>query len=187
MKRRYPSSLPPRHRRPSRRLCITERRQLCDEERETLEDLQAATGHIFGRDPRLSFKQEFSRWMDQHPNDFIPYLKRHHARICSRARKQGIENPDDLPEQEREVVHQAALTLAGDLFQSITKRLDESLYRKKVPETLAIMEQAVIDAEQVVEYLLDVREPERSQWLALVEPLRADCHRAAGSLRRKTR
>lgn len=137
-----------------------------------------------GDDPD-AFEAALAAWMEQNPDKVVPFCGHVRKMILEEAERDGIYEAAKMPPDFQETLHQVVLMMAGTVMKSVNDRIQRQLHKIKRSQRVAFLDQAVADLGLAEDYLLDAMEPERSEWLALVRPLRADCHRAAEQLRRE--
>ena len=191
MKRHYPGDKVPRERLPKRQKPISRKEReawmasLPKYNRRWIELIQSCTGIEPGQGGWAPFMRKFYQWAAANPERHNELTDEMRALLLDHGRENGWKKVEDYPEGERLLLEELSLLKAGLLYSEVLKRMGPDLERLKVAEQVAALEQAVADIEKVVEYLLDVAQPQRGEWLAIVEPCRADFWRVAQVLRKR--
>ena len=191
MKRRYPGDKVPRDRLPKRQKPISRKereewkKSLPEYFRNWLELIQRYTGIEPGPGGPAPFLRKYRQWGTANPERHLELVDEMRALLLENGRQNGWKRVEEYPEGQRLLLEELSLTKAGQLYSEVLGRIGPDLERRKVAEQVAVLEEAVADIEKVVEYLLDVTQPERGEWLAIVEPCRAEYWRVAQVLRKR--
>lgn len=191
MKKRYPGGKVPRDRLPEREKPLSRKEReawlasLPAYFRSWLELVQRYAGIEPGAHEMESYMRKYRQWATVNVEQHDEMGAEMRALLLDNGRKNGWKRVEDYPIGQRGMLEELSLTMAAKLFMQVLGRVGPDLERRSLAEQVAALEQAVADIEKVVEYLLDVTQPQRAEWLAIVEPNRAEYWRVAQVLRKR--
>ncbi|MEQ1933759.1 MAG: hypothetical protein ABL962_07765 [Fimbriimonadaceae bacterium] len=191
MKRRYPGAKVPRDRLPERQKPLSRKERearltsLPAYFRSWLELVRRYAGIEPGAGGLEGYMRKFRQWATANVEQHDELGAEMRAQLLENGRENGWKRVEDYPIGQRGMLEELSLTMAAKLFMQVLGRVGPDLERRSVAEQVAALEQAVTDIEKVVEYLLDVTQPQRGEWLAIVETNRAEYWRVAQVLRKR--